>query len=102
MRGAMMRQTLLTNNLANANTPGFQPQDVNFQGQLAAAMQSGQSPDQVTFQPVTESQTTSADGNGVNADQQSADIAENGLTYEALTQIAAAREQILQSAMGTR
>jgi flagellar basal-body rod protein FlgB len=102
MRGSMMRQTLLTNNLANANTPGYQPQDVNFQETLNSAMQSGQPADQVSFRPFTENQTVSADGNGVNADQQSAFLAENGLLYQQLTQIASAREGILLSAMGMK
>jgi flagellar basal-body rod protein FlgB len=102
MRGSMMRQTLLNNNLANVDTPGYKRQDVNFQGTLRAAMESGQPLDQVTFKPVTDQQTTRADGNGVDAGQESANVAENGLLYQELAQIAASREQILQSAMGTR
>jgi flagellar basal-body rod protein FlgB len=102
MRGSMLRQTLLTNNLANVDTPGYQRQDVDFQSTLRAAMQDGQPLDQVNFTPVTQQQATRADGNGVNAEQESAYVAENGLLYQELTQIAATREQILQSAMGTR
>lgn len=96
----MLRQTLLTNNLANANTPGYQPEDVNFQGALNAAIQSGQSPTQVTFQPYSARQAVGADGNGVSPEQTQADIAQNGLLYETLTQVAAQREQILLNAMG--
>jgi flagellar basal-body rod protein FlgB len=101
MRGSMMRQSLLTNNLANVDTPGYQRKDVNFQGTLDAAIQSGQSLDQITFQTVTQQQTVRADGNGVDASQESANIAENGLLYNELAGIAAAREGILKSAMGT-
>ena len=100
MSGSMLRQTLLNNNMANANTPGYKPQDVNFQATLGAAINSGQSPEAVSFQPVTINQTTGADGNGVSADQTSAQIAENGLLYQDLTQIAAARDQILKTAIG--
>ncbi len=100
MRGSMLRQTLLTNNLANVNTPGYQREDVNFQATLEAAMQSGQPLDQLTFTPFTQAQAMSADGNGVNADQESANLAENGILYQELTQIAASREQILIKAMG--
>jgi len=102
MRGSMLRQTLLTNNLANADTPGYQRQDVNFQATLSSALQSGQPLDQVTFQPYTQTGVLSADGNGVNAEQESANLAENGLLYQDLTQIAATREQILITAMGLR
>jgi flagellar basal-body rod protein FlgB len=100
MSGSMMRQSLLTNNLANADTPGFQPEDVNFQASLAGAIQSGQPISQVSFQPFTDTQATSTNGNGVSAEQESAYLAENGLLYQELTQVAAAREGILKTAMG--
>jgi flagellar basal-body rod protein FlgB len=100
MSGSMMRQTLLTNNLANVSTPGYQPEDVNFQSSLQSAIQSGQPVDQVAFQPFTETQATGPDGNGVSPEQTQADLAQNGLLYETLTQVAAQREHILQSAMG--
>ena len=102
MRGSMLRQSLLTSNLANVNTPGYQRQDVNFQGVLSSAMASGQSPSAVSFTPFTQNQVVSADGNGVNAEQESANLSENGLLYENLTQIAAAREGILLTAMGMK
>ncbi len=44
MRGSWERQTLLTNNMANANTPGYHREDLNFQGALRAALVSGESP----------------------------------------------------------
>jgi flagellar basal-body rod protein FlgB len=99
MSGAITRQTLLTNDLANADTPGFQPQDVNFQQTLRQAFAQGVAPQSVSFTPFTEQQATSTNGNGVNPDLTSAQIAENGLLYQDLTQIAAARESILKSAM---
>ena len=46
-------------------------------------------------------QVTGIDGNGVDSDLTNAEIAENGLLYQDLTQIAAAREGILQTAMNT-
>ncbi|MGH2916513.1 MAG: flagellar basal body rod protein FlgB [Solirubrobacteraceae bacterium] len=101
MRGSSQRQTLLTNNLANADTPGYQAQDVNFQGTLQSAMAAGQSPSSVQFSPVTIAGSGSADGNGVNAEQTSAQLASNGLLYEDLTSVAAQREQILLYAIGS-
>jgi flagellar basal-body rod protein FlgB len=100
MRGSMLRQNLLTNNLANADTPGYQREDVNFQSTLSNAIQSGQSPNAVNFSPVTQPGTVAADGNGVNGEQDSADLAENGLLYEDLTAVAAQRESILTTAIG--
>lgn len=101
MSGSMLRQSLLANDLANADTPGFQPQDVNFQQTLASAMASGQSPTAVTYTPFTDHTVNSQDGNGVNSDTVNAEIAENGLLYQDLVQIAAAREGILETAMNT-
>ncbi|HLH65875.1 MAG TPA: hypothetical protein VKV27_09235 [Solirubrobacteraceae bacterium] len=100
MSGSALRQTLLTNDLANADTPGFQPQDVNFQGTLQSAMAAGQSPSSVQYTPYTVPGVVSADGNGVNAEQTSAELASNGLLYEELTAVAAQREQILLYAIG--
>ncbi|HKH87694.1 MAG TPA: hypothetical protein VKA05_02680, partial [Acidimicrobiales bacterium] len=91
---------LLTNNLANVDTPGYEPEDVNFQSTLQAAIQSGQPLDQVTYQPYSVAQSVGPDGNGVSPEQQEAALSQNGLLYETLTQIAAQRESILESAMG--
>jgi flagellar basal-body rod protein FlgB len=100
MSGSELRQTLLTNNLANVDTPGYKPEDVNFQATLQNALSGGQSPANVTFQPYTEQTTTGPDGNGVSPEQQEAYMSQNGLLYETLTQIAAQREQIMLTAMG--
>ncbi len=100
MRGSMLRQSLLTNNLANVDTPGYQREDVNFQGTLQSALQAGTSPADVTFDPVTEAGSVSADGNGVSGERDSADLAENGLLYENLTSVATARNQIMVTAIG--
>jgi len=94
MSGSMERQTLLTNNLANADTPGYQPEDVDFQAQLQGAIQSGQPLSSLSFQPTTASQSVGADGNGVDSNQTSAEIAENSLLYQTMSQVAGAREEI--------
>jgi flagellar basal-body rod protein FlgB len=101
MNGAMLRQSLLANDLANAATPGFKPEDVNFQQTLASAMASGQSPASVTYTPYVQNVTNAQNGNGVNPDVINSDIAENGLLYSELTQIATTRENILLTAMGS-
>jgi flagellar basal-body rod protein FlgB len=101
MSGSMLRQSLLANNLANADTPGYQPEDVNFQQTLDQALANGQSPTSVQYTPYTDSQVTSTDGNGVDSDVTNAEIAENGLLYQDITQIASAREGIMQSAINS-
>ena len=100
--GASMRQGVLANNLANAETPGFRRMDVDFHDALAQAMDSGQSSaiESAQFTPQQDPQTMRADGNGVDIDTESAAMAKNGLEYEALISVAKARIQIIQSAMG--
>ena len=101
MRGSMQRQTLLTNNLANADTPGYQREDVNFQGTLQSALAAGRSPSSVVFTPVSEGGSVASDGNGVGGEQDSAELSENGLLYENLTAVASQRESILLTAIGS-
>ena len=102
--GASMRQEVLANNLANAETPGFQRSDVDFHSALSAAMRSDEPSriESTSFSPQTDPQTLRADGNGVDIDVESANMAKNGLEYEALVSIAKARIGIIQSAMGIR
>jgi flagellar basal-body rod protein FlgB len=100
MRGAWARQTLLTNNISNANTPGYRREDLNFQGALRSALAGGESPAQVQFQPEVSSQVVGPEGNGVDIDQESALLAENGLEYQAMVQVMGTRNDILRSAMG--
>jgi flagellar basal-body rod protein FlgB len=100
MRGAWQRQTALTNNIANADTPGYQPQEVNFESALQGALNGGESPEEMQFATVTKPEEAGPNGTGVSVDQESAKLAENGLDYQALTQVVGARDSIIRSAMG--
>jgi flagellar basal-body rod protein FlgB len=103
LRGASLRQTLLTSNLANVNTPGYQRRDVDFRAQLQAAQANGASPEQVSFSPTVDAdRVVRPDGSGVDVDQEAAALATNALDYQALVQVASARTHILQTAMGVR
>jgi flagellar basal-body rod protein FlgB len=100
MRGSMLRQSLLTNNLANVDTPGYQREDVNFQGTLQSALADGQNVADLQFDPTQQAGAAQADGNGISGEQESADLAENGLLYEHLTAVAATRNDIMKTAIG--
>jgi len=100
MRGAWMRQTLISNNIANANTPGYQRETLNFQGALRSALADGESPTQVAMNPEVQAGSAGPEGNGVSIDQESALLAENGLEYEADVHVMDARDEILRSAIG--
>jgi len=100
MRGSWQRETALTNNVANADTPGYQPQEVNFESALQGAMNGGQAPGEVQFQTVTRPQEAGPNGTGVSVDAEAAKLAENALDYQALTKVIGARDGIIRSALG--
>jgi len=102
MRGSWQRETALTNNIANANTPGYQRQEVNFESALKGAMNVGEpeSVSQLQFQTETQPQQAGPNGGTVSIDQEAAKLAENGLDYQALTQVLNTRNNIMRSAMG--
>jgi len=100
MRGAWQRGDALTNNVANANTPGYQRQEVNFESTLQNAMSSGQPVEETEFQTETLPAQPGPNGTSVSIDEESAKLAENGLDYQALTDVAQTRNTILRSAMG--
>lgn len=99
MRGSWERQTALTDNITNAETPGYQAENVDFQATLRDAIASGESPSQIQFQPEVEQGSTGPNGNGVDVDQESALLAENGLEYQALTDVLGADDSIMRAAM---
>jgi flagellar basal-body rod protein FlgB len=100
--GATLRNGVLANNLANADTPGFQPSDVDFHAALSDALAAGPAAlSAVGFSPEQLSPgALRADGNGVDAEAESAKLAENGLELSALTQVAGSRLQIMRTALG--
>jgi flagellar basal-body rod protein FlgB len=102
MRGSWQRETALTNNIANADTPGYQPQEVNFESELQGAINGGVEPGEAQFQTVTHPEETGPNGTGVSVDQESAKLAENGLDSQALTQVMGVRNNILHSAIGAQ
>lgn len=91
------RQEVLANNLANVNTPGYKRLDVNFDAELAKALdakRSGDDGDAISSLRPTVSADASAisvraDGNSVDVDQEMAFLAENNIRYNALVQLSA-------------
>ena len=102
--GAAQRQTALASNIANANTPNYKPRDVDFHSALQAAFASGDRNRVATagFAQTTQDDVMRPDGSGVDVDVESAKMAQNGLEYQALIQVARGRIDIIESAMGTK
>lgn len=100
--GATLRNSVISNNIANADTPGYEPSEVDFHATLADAVEGGSAAiDAVSFSPEeVDSGAVRADGNGVDSEAEAAKLAENGLELNALTQVANSRLQIMRTAMG--
>ena len=92
---ASLRHSVISNNLANASTPGFKRGEVQFESQLARALSSRRDPcapasaplDALRPQVVTVNSTSSrADGNNVNLEAEGVSLAVNQLRYQFLAQ----------------
>jgi flagellar basal-body rod protein FlgB len=100
--GAELRQSALSANVANANTPGYKPKDVDFHSALRAAFADGGDVEHAPFKHITSDATMRPDGSGVDIDVEASKLAQNGLEYQALVQAAKGRIDIIESAMGVR
>jgi flagellar basal-body rod protein FlgB len=100
MRGSWQRQTALTSNIANADTPGYKRQEVNFESELQSAMSGGEPLDEVQFATEVQPEEAGPNGTSISVDEESAKLAENGLDYQALTQVLSARNSIVSAAIG--
>jgi flagellar basal-body rod protein FlgB len=106
---ATQRQSLLTNNLANVNTPGYKRQDVDFDIVLAQEMgganpalgSEGAAQFSAQQKEATRSNGTSmrVDGNNVDLEREVFALAETELRYQALTDMTASYFQGLKSAI---
>jgi len=75
------RQKLVARNIANADTPGYKTQDIDFQSELNKA--AGSYP--TIVEP--EGLPTKNDGNNVNLDHQARLLAENDIRFNIATQL---------------
>lgn len=114
-----LRQRVLTHNLANVNTPGYQRRDVSFEDHLARHTESlarhtepslpmkTTDPRHITSKPSIEPPTRIVvqnppmriDGNSVDPDREMAALAENELRYIVLTRIASGQIRGLMTAI---
>jgi flagellar basal-body rod protein FlgB len=136
LQGSAARQQALANNIANANTPGYERMDVDFHSAIADALDAAQAtastpdgldaldalaaPAELPATPIagqdasgslaaldftpqaTADPAVSADGNTVSVDQETADMSQNALEYQALVAVEKARLQMIQLAIGSR
>lgn len=107
----LQRQRLLASNIANAETPNYQPVDLSFEGALSAALEDGEPapPGFSTSDPAhldgvmpTEPEaadvvvrpdvTNTLDGNGVDLDRELSRLTDNAIHYQ--TSVESARRRL--------
>lgn len=65
------RQSLITSNIANVDTPGYHTKDIDFQGELQRALQGSEEPETEPFVREVPGLITRPDGNNVSVDRES-------------------------------
>ena len=113
LEAASLRQEAIAQNLANVDTPGYKAIDVSFEDQLKTALaRTDALPMRVTHpkhmagpssaiaaQPVLVRKTgtvSRADGNNVDPEAEMSALAENQLTYSALTRLVSDKYNLLK------
>lgn len=123
---AGQRQQLIANNIANVDTPGFRPADVDvaaFQRQLQEAVERRRSPGgsaagELSLQSTSQVEASSDglilhpepsgrnilfhDGNDRNVERQMQDLVENFQTYRAAVQLLRNRFEMINAAIRER
>ncbi|MDQ2827908.1 MAG: flagellar basal body rod protein FlgB [Chloroflexota bacterium] len=98
-----LRQQVLANNIANAQTPGYVSQDVSFEDRLGAILSGSDTsatPNSTGTVIATPDMTTSPNGNTVSMESEMSKTSETGIMYDALTQLTADRMGVLKTAIG--
>ena len=97
-----LRQTVLANNIANANTSNFKRQDVDFKKAFAKALKSGESSKLSEIKAevtVDKSATVSANGNSVSLQNELTRITDNNMLYALSTKALTLKYRTMKKAM---
>ena len=104
MDAATLRHEVLSNNLANQNTPGFTRSVVQFESLVRDAVMGGSAKARDILPTVTpdEASPKSDDGNNVNLELELNAIRENQLLFDTYASIMKSNFDILQSSIQSR
>src|SRR5258708_27139692 len=105
--GLAARHKAFVQNVANVETPGYKAGDVHFEDQLRRISDAldghfsfGPEGNELNLSEVPDDQSSGRpDDNGVQIDTQIIRLEENAMTYEAISQAAAIKGEILRSAI---
>jgi flagellar basal-body rod protein FlgB len=100
-----LRHRVISQNIANVNTPGYRRQQVAFEEVLAGHVHDGDSAAALAVRPTVvpaEGGVTRSDGNGVTLEQEMMDLNKNTLLHNAAAQLLASQIATLRSAITGR
>jgi flagellar basal-body rod protein FlgB len=104
--GLSERQTLIADNVANVDTPGYLTHDIPFEQSLQDAMQQGTAlpgasglPDALPGAITRNDLRVRNDGNNVDLGQQMTEMAQTSVTYQAAAQLISSKFAMLASAI---
>jgi flagellar basal-body rod protein FlgB len=89
-----VRQKLVSANLANADTPGYQTKDIDFQFEFMS-LAAGQKPNVIDVQGLR----TKNDGNNVSLDRETRLLSENALRFNAASNLLRSQVRSLRLAI---
>jgi flagellar basal-body rod protein FlgB len=94
-----VRERVLANDVANADTPGFAAQDVTFAGALAHRLGQAQPPNPLAPVTVAAPGLMQANGNGVDLEAALIDLTQNAMTEQGVEQVLGSRFATLQTSI---
>lgn len=87
------RQKLIASNIANADTPGYKTQDIDFQSEFQSAMNGPTNPMAVP------GLKTNNDGNNVSLDREARLLSENAMRFNIASQLMKGQISQMKSAI---
>jgi flagellar basal-body rod protein FlgB len=89
-----MRQKLVASNIANADTPGYKTQDVDFQSEFRTVLNGG-----TAHVTTVDGLTARNDGNNVDLDREARLLAENALRFNVASNLMRSEIRLVKEAI---
>lgn len=101
LMGAAQNHQVISQNIANVNTPGYQTRQLDFDKLIDAAGNGDADQGYIQNLPVELAQGLEEriDGNNVNLDQQISELNKNALMYQAFTELLASKMSVMRKAI---
>lgn len=100
LRGVSRRQQTSADNIANVNTPGFRSNRVDFEDELARALRTGGDINRLDVEIRPSGNPMNVRGNDVALEEESTDLIQAGIQYEALVNALNHKFGVLRYAIG--